>query len=378
MTVAAMLEKAEKRRFSLERGELAEILGLEGEADLASLFRAAYAVKTRHSGRGVSLRGLIEMGNVCAKDCFYCGIRRGNAKAERYRLGADDVVRMAEWAYRAGYGSVVIQAGEVASDEHTGLVAGIVRRIAEFSRGEMGVTLSLGEQDDDVYRRWRQAGAHRYLLRIETSSPDLYRHLHPADHSFARRRRCLDVLRRLGYQVGTGVMSGLPGQTAEDLADDIVFFREMDVDMIGMGPFIPHPDTPLGEGVESSPGYLAGQLRTGLKMIAAARLYLHDVNIAAVTALQALAEDGREQGLLAGANVIMPNVTDLAQRQRYQLYPGKPCLEESADRCRGCLARRVAAVGETILWGRRGDSPHYAARESRRARAAPAQGFVAT
>ncbi|MDR1520456.1 MAG: [FeFe] hydrogenase H-cluster radical SAM maturase HydE [Planctomycetota bacterium] len=352
-----VLDRAAAGRLS--RADLAFLLSLEDAGDCRRLFAAAYAVKLRHIGKNVSLRGLIEMGNVCAKNCLYCGIRKDNARVERYLLDADAVVRMAEWAWGQRYGSVVIQSGEIESAEHANLICGILRRIADFSGGELGVTLSLGEQDGETFRRWREAGAHRYLLRIETSSPRLYRELHPPDHSFARRLECLRQLRSLGYQVGTGVMCGLPGQTAGDLADDLAFFADLDIDMIGMGPYIPHPDTPLGAGLYVTDSFRARQLRLGLKMIAAARLYLRDVNIAAATALQALADNGREQGLKAGANVIMPNVTDLAFRRNYQLYAGKPCLEENADHCRGCLALRVAGVGENILWGERGDSEHY-------------------
>jgi biotin synthase len=359
MNLSDILNKARMKRAALTRGELIGLLALEDQADLARLHEAAYAVKTERLGRQVSLRGLIEMGNVCAKDCLYCGIRRSNDKAERYQLGAAEVIRMAEWAYRENYGSVVIQSGEIESDEHTEMIALVLKKISEFSDGKMGVTLSLGEQEKDVFAYWRQAGAHRYLLRIETSSPELYRRLHPADHSFKRRYECLQNLRELGYQVGSGVMSGLPGQSHGDLADDLIFFRDLDIDMIGMGPYIPHPNTPLGAGLAVTPELSSRQLAIGLKMVAAARLYLHNVNIAAATALQALADDGRELGLLAGANVIMPNVTDPAYRKNYQLYAGKPCLEENAAQCRGCLAARVAGVGESILWGERGDSPRF-------------------
>ncbi|MDR1535067.1 MAG: [FeFe] hydrogenase H-cluster radical SAM maturase HydE [Planctomycetota bacterium] len=354
-----ILERGMAGPGRLSRPEIVRLLSLEDPGDLRRLRQAAYSVKLRHAGRNVSLRGLIEMGNVCAKNCFYCGIRRGNAKVERYELDAEAVAGMAKWAYDQKYGSVVIQSGEIESAEHTGLVCRILGRLADFSGGELGVTLSLGEQEEEVFRLWREAGAHRYLLRIETSSPELYRRLHPADHDFERRLLCLRRLRALGYQVGTGVMCGLPGQTLEQLADDVLFFRRLDADMLGLGPYIPHPDTPLGASLEIGDSYRARQLDLGLKMISVCRLYLHDVNIAAATALQALADNGRELGLGAGANVIMPNVTDLAHRKKYQLYAGKPCLEESSDRCRGCLALRVAGAGETILWGERGDSPHY-------------------
>ncbi len=363
MTLSMILEKARNTRRALSVGEIEQLLLLEDAADLDALFRAAREVKHAYSGKGVHLRGLIEMGNVCAKNCFYCGIRRDNAKTERYTIGPDSVLRMAEWAYKAKYGSVVIQSGEVESDGHTETVAAILRAIADISDGRLGVTLSLGEQAEEVYRYWRESGAHRYLLRIETSSPERYRSLHPSDHSFERRLECLRTLRSLDYQVGTGVMSGLPCQTAGQLAEDILFFARMDIDMIGMGPFIPHPDTPLSEGAQPTPERQSERLLIGLKMIAATRLHLHDVNIAAATALQALAPDGRERGLLAGANVLMPNITDTLHRRKYVLYPGKPCLGESAELCRGCLSRRVESVGCAITWDQRGDPPHYFRRQ---------------
>lgn len=351
-----LIEKALQRPGNLSRPELVELLGLE---DTAELFQAAYEVKLRHTGRMVFLRGIIEFGNHCAKDCFYCGIRKSNKQVRRYRLPEDDIVRMAVWAYEQQYGSIVLQSGELESEENTAFIERILRRIDRITGGELGITLSLGEQTEDVLRRWREAGAHRYLLRIETSNPALYARLHPENHSFERRVGCLRSLKRLGYQTGSGVMIGLPGQTPEDLAADVEFFRELDLDMIGMGPYIPHHQTPLGEGLELSPAYAAAQLKLGLKMIAVTRLYLHDVNIAATTALQALDDRGREQGLLAGANVIMPNVTDTEYRADYQLYENKPCLDENAAKCRNCLNWRVLGIRENISWGKRGDPLHF-------------------
>lgn len=360
----SLLEKAVSAPGNLSVDEMAALLRLESKHERTSLYDAAYSVKRRYIGRRVSLRGLIEMGNVCAKNCYYCGIRRGNTKLERFQLSADDVVRMARWAYDARYGSVAIQSGELESEAHTRLIEGILERIREFSGGRLGVTLSLGEQTEEVYRRWREAGAHRYLLRIEESSETLYRNMHPADHDFHRRSACLDLLRKLDYQVGSGVMIGLPGQTEEDLARDIVFFRVKDLDMIGMGPWLPHPDAPLGREIADTPEFRRNQLRLGLNMIAVTRLFLHNANIAATTALQALAPDGREQGLLAGANVIMPNVTDTVWRKDYQLYSGKPGIDENSGESRAKLEASVRAAGEEIRWGERGDSPHYFARES--------------
>ena len=363
--VNGLIEKALRGPGALTQAEIAALLSLE---DTAALFKAAYWLKCRHVGKRVSLRGLIEMGNHCAKDCLYCGIRRSNAKVARYRLAEEDVLRMAKWCFERGYGSVVLQSGEIEAEENTAFVERVLKGIREFGGDAFGVTLCLGEQTAEVYRRWREAGAHRYLLRIESSVPALYERIHPAGHSYARRVECLRVLKRLGYQTGSGVMTGLPGQTLDDLAHDIAFYREMDLDMIGMGPYLPHADTPLGAGVALTPEYMRRQLQLGLKMIAVTRLHLHDVNIAATTALQALDDSGREQGILAGANVIMPNVTDVECRRRYQLYPNKPCLDENAAKCRNCLNWRMLSIGEEIAWGARGDSPHYAKGEAEKRR----------
>ncbi len=351
-----LIEKALLRPYDLTHEELIALLARE---DTAELFAAAYDLKCRYVGKLVSLRGLVELGNHCAKNCYYCGIRRGNTKVKRYNLSEDDVVRMAHWSFEQGYGSVVLQSGEIESEKHTEYIERILHRIRDFGGDDFGITLCLGEQTEEVYRRWREAGAHRYLLRIESSVPELYARLHPADHSQARRIECLKKLKKLGYQTGSGVMIGLPGQTLDHLAHDVEFFHAMDLDMIGMGPYLPHRDTPLGKEIELTPEYAAKQLKLGLKMIAVTRLYLHDVNIAATTALQALDDRGREQGILAGANVMMPNVTDTEYRGNYQLYENKPCLDENSSRCRNCLNFRILAIGEKINWKQRGDSPHY-------------------
>ena len=351
-----LIEKALARPYGLAHDEIVSLLG---RADAKELFAAAYELKCRHVGKVVALRGIVEMGNVCAKNCYYCGIRRGNAKVSRYRLGEDDVVRMARWCFDQNYGSVVLQSGEIESDAHTEYIERILKRIRNFGGDAFGITLSLGEQTEETYRRWREAGAHRYLLRIESSVPELYAKLHPVDHSHSRRVECLRILKRLEYQTGSGVMCGLPGQTLDHLARDIEFYHALDLGMIGMGPYLPHPDTPLGKKIAFTPEYAAKQLDFGLRMIAVTRLYLHDVNIAATTALQALDDRGREKGLLAGANVMMPNVTDTEYRKNYQLYENKPCLDENSAQCRNCLNWRVLAIGEKIAWGVRGDSPHY-------------------
>jgi len=371
--MSPLLDKAAEKPRALTHRELVEVLTWP---DADELFAAAYAVKRREIGRFVSFRGLVEFGNICEKDCYYCGIRKSNDKVHRYRIDADEIVREAQWAYKTGYGSLVLQSGELSGEANAAFVEDVLKRIHAFGGDDFGITISLGEQPEETYRRWREAGAHRYLLRIETSNPRLYAKIHPASHSWERRRDCLKALRRCGYQVGTGVMSGLPGQTADDLAADIEFFASEDVDMIGMGPYIPHPDTPLGTARRDAPivpqkegAYPLDmsspiRLQLGLRMIAATRLYLHDVNIAAATALQALDPEGREKGLLAGANVIMPNVTETRYRADYQLYTGKPCLNENSTQCQTCLERRIAAIGETVLWNKRGDSLHWSKRRN--------------
>ena len=356
----ALLARAVRAPLALSEGDLARVLNVEAPSELEALFAAAYALKLKCCGKGVAVRGLVEAGNICAKDCLYCGIRRSNAAVSRYSLAADEIVAAAEEAKAFGYASLVIQSGEIESEAHTRFIEEILQRIAPL---DLGVTLSLGEQTEETYARWRAAGATRYLLRIETSNPNLYARLHPASCSWERRVECLRALRRSGYQVGTGVMCGLPGQTTADLAADIRFYGELDVDMIGMGPYIPHPDTPLGQVAPAMSD--EARLLMGLKMIAATRLYLHDVNIAAATALQALAHDGRERGIKAGANVLMPNVTDRKYRRNYRLYANKPCLDETAALCRGCLDRRLSAIGEHLLYNQRGDSLHYRVRHCR-------------
>ena len=286
-------------------------------------------------------RGLIETSNICVKNCFYCGIRRGNSALARYRMSEDEVFACIAEARRRGYPAIALQAGEVESEANTVYYESILTRLtAEENAAKLPpleVTLSLGEQTETVYRRWQAAAGRRvlrYLLRIETSNPELYAELHPADHSFSRRVECIKTLKRLGYVTGSGVMIGLPGQTHDDLERDLDWFEEMQLDMVGMGPYIPAADTPLGisekgkvksekVGVECGWWTEDKRLETALWMIGEVRRRMPKVNIVAATALEALDPAGRELGLASGANVIMPDLTPEKYKRAYDLYPGK-------------------------------------------------------
>jgi len=234
-----------------------------------------------------------------------------------------------------------------------------------MSNGELGVTLSVGEQEPEVYRRWFEAGAHRYLLRVESTNPSLYSRIHPADsrHSFSRRLECLKSLQDTGYQTGTGVMIGLPYQTMDDLAGDLLFMKEFDVDMCGMGPYIEHADTPLiSHAGELMP--LKERFDLTLKMIAIIRIMMKDINIVAATALQAIDLVGREKAVKIGANILMPNITPGKYRDSYKLYDNKPCTDDSAEDCQSCLEARVSLADAEVIYGEWGDSKHYSERIS--------------
>lgn len=360
MNLTEILDRAAAGEL-LSEAELKLLLELEAPEDLARLYRAAYAVKLKYVDNRVRLRGLIEISNLCRKDCFYCGIRRSNSHVGRFAMTLDEIVAAARHAVEFRYGSVVLQSGERNDPAFVDFIEEAVRRIKALP-GNLGITLSVGEQSEAAYRRWFEAGAHRYLLRIEASNPALYAKLHPADHRYEERLASLRRLHEVGYQVGTGVMIGLPHQRVDDLVRDIEFFRKLDVDMIGMGPYIPHHETPLGREFPEYGERPERQLELGLKMIAATRLQLKDVNIASTTALQALAPDGRERGLLAGANVIMPNIGEVAYRQGYLLYENKPGTDENARLVREKLEQAIASIGETIAYDQWGDSRHFARR----------------
>lgn len=348
---------------TLEKEDLYTLLQLEKEEDIQDLYSLAYETKCRYIGKKVSFRALIEYSNICSKNCFYCGIRKDNKKTLRYQMGEEEVLAAAQWAFEQGFGSLVLQSGEREDAFFIEKIDSLIRKIKDLSRGKLGITLSCGEQTLEVYEKWFASGAHRYLLRIEASEETFYRTLHPEDHSYNKRVQCLRDLRKAGYQTGSGVMFGLPGQKVEHLVDDLLFFREMDLDMIGMGPYIPHPDTLL---TQRHPDFSIPKeelLTLSLKMIACTRLLLKDVNIAATTALHTLREDGREQGLKAGGNVIMPNVTLPQYKKSYQLYTGKSSLDDGPENSLSLLRESIEKLGEEILWNQWGDSPHYSARK---------------
>ncbi len=343
----------------LSEDELTSFLQLEDEKKIESLYSRAYQEKVKQVGKKVYFRGIIEFSNHCQKNCYYCGIRRDNQALTRFEMDREEIVESARWVYENGYGSLVLQSGEIQDEEYAEYIEGIIREIKEMSGGELGITLSLGEQNKSTYRRWFKAGAHRYLLRIETTSSDLYDELHPGDHEFQDRLDCLKDLQDIGYQTGTGVMIGLPGQTPADLAGDLKFFQRQGIDMIGMGPYVPHSGTPLASGDKLPEDLGEKNLNLSLKMVSLLRILIPDVNIAATTALQALHPRGREKALKAGANILMPVVTPQKYREDYKLYENKPCIDEKAEDCRGCLRNRVKSIGEEIAYNEWGDPPRY-------------------
>jgi len=344
----------------LTREDLVYLLTTKEDKEKHALFRKAYQVKKQHCGNVVYLRGLIELSNICRKDCNYCGIRKSNDKVERYTLKDENVIDMAMYAWRRDFGSIVIQSGERTDKVFVDGLTNLIKTLREKTDNLLGITLSCGEQDMETYREWFDAGAHRYLLRVETTSEELFRKIHPDNefHRFEDRFRALENLRKIGFQAGTGVMIGLPGQTVENLADDLLFFKSFDVDMIGMGPYIQHSDTPMGKW-KAPLLKPAERLELSLRMIALARIMLKDVNIASSTALQALDPDGRIKAILAGANVFMPNMTPKIFADNYHLYEGKPAVRDNAAEIVKELELRLKGLGETIGYGKWGDSKHF-------------------
>ncbi len=314
---------------------------------ITRLREEADRVRRETVGDEVHLRGLLEISNHCVRGCTYCGIRHDHESVTRYRMSADEILACARRAHQLGYGTVVMQAGE---DYGIGRqwMAGVIRAIKDQTG--RAVTLSLGERPEEDLVAWRRAGADRYLLRFETSDRNLYKQIHPDRGSIVSDRlSILENLRNIGYEIGTGVMIGIPGQSWETLADDIYLFGRMDIDMIGVGPYIAHPDTPLArqarEMMLDAPRQVPADRQTTLKVVALTRLVCPEANIPATTALSTLSDRGRESGLACGANVIMPNLTPMDYRRLYEIYPAKSCLAEDPQTFHDELLRRLAAIG---------------------------------
>ena len=297
-------------------------------------------LRKQYYGDKVFTRGLIEFTNYCKNNCYYCGIRNGNRHVDRYRLTEDEILECCQTGYELGYHTFVLQGGEDPY-YHDERMEHIIRAVKnQFP--DCALTLSLGEKSYESYRRFREAGADRYLLRHETADETLYRSLHPSSMSLKARKQCLFDLKELGYQVGAGFMVGAPGQTLEHLAEDLVFLQELQPQMIGIGPFVPHHDTIYAEEK-------AGSVELTLFLLSVIRIMFPKVLLPATTALGTMDPRGREKGLAAGANVVMPNLSPVKNRKLYELYDNKICTGEEAAECRGCLGRRVASAGYRLV-----------------------------
>lgn len=344
---------------TFSKSDIIRLLELEGE-EMKELFAASSEVRSEYCGNKVYFRGLIEYSNSCRKSCLYCGIRCANPYFTRYTLSDDEVMESANFALRENFGSLVIQSGENNSKAFILKIERLVRKIKQMSDGKLGITLSLGEQTEDTYKRWFDAGAHRYLLRIEASDPSLYKRLHPDDgiHNYADRIRALELLKKTGYQLGTGVMIGLPFQNTGHLADDLLFMKNFDIDMCGMGPYVEHRHTPLYSLSNQLPA-LNERINLSFKMIALLRLMMKDINIASTTALQAIDPEGRTFALKIGANILMPNITPSMYRDQYNLYENKPGTDESPADSKESLMKIVLDAGCEPVFDEWGDSKHY-------------------
>lgn len=316
------------------RNDIIEILKDDSNNDW--LFSLADKTREEYVGDEVHLRGLIEFSNICKRKCKYCGLRCEDKFIDRYRISKENIISYAEHAVNMGYKTIVLQSGE---DEYynTDLMCEIIEGIKKLG---VALTLSIGEKTYEEYKAFKEAGADRYLIRIETTDKTLYNQMHP-NMDFDNRVRCLENLGRLGYEVGTGCLVGLPNQTIESLADDILFFKEINADMVGIGPFIPHPHTPLKDSA-------TGSFTLALKVMALTRILLKDINIPATTAMETLNPNGRIIALQSGANVVMPNVTTTEYRAKYEIYPNKICINENPDKCKGCISAKIQSIGRSV------------------------------
>lgn len=318
--------------MNLTKDKIIDFLSSNGD----ELFNLADVVRRKNVGDEVHLRGLIEFSNYCKQNCLYCGIRRDNKVCTRYRLEPDEIIDFARKAKDYGYHTVVLQSGEdpyYSLDKMEYILSGIKKL-------DVAITLSTGEKTLEEFTAYKNAGADRFLIRIETTDRELYRSMHPG-MDFDNRVRCLRDLHKLGYEVGTGCLVGLPGQTIESLANDILFFKEINADMVGIGPFIPNPNTPLMDAD-------GGSFDLARRVMAVTRLLLPDINIPATTAMETLNPNGRLLALQSGANVVMPNVTEGEYRRYYELYPGKICINDTPAKCRGCIEGKIKSIGREI------------------------------
>ncbi len=320
--------------------DLELLLGADDGEETQRMTEVASRVRDIHSGKRMVVRGLVEFSSYCGNTCLYCGLNRDNPKAERYRLTAEEIVSSAALVNGAGIRTIVLQSGEDGYDAT--VLSGAIRAIKE--RYDMAITLSVGERSREDYAMWREAGADRYLLRVESIDDGLYRSLHRG-RELATRLRCLEDLRELGYQVGSGVMVGPPGQTLAHLARDIRFLTEREFDMIGVGPFIPHPDTPFA-------GAKAGGVPLTLRVVALLRIVTRNAWLPATTALGSMDRDYRIDALKAGANVLMPNFSPADVKKKYEIYPGKRCVNERTGACANCTEGIARGAGLEIDWTR--------------------------
>lgn len=325
---------------NLEKDEFLYILNNFDAQSCEYLFGKSREVAVKHFGNSIYTRGLIEFTNYCKNNCYYCGIRCSNSHAERYRLSTDEILSCCKIGYELGFRTFVLQGGEdfYYSDDD---IVDIVKKIkADYS--DCAVTLSIGERSYESYKRYFDAGVDRYLLRHETANEEHYKKLHPKSLSLSNRKQCLYNLKEIGFQVGTGFMIGSPYQTMENIVEDLIFIKDFSPEMVGMGPFIPHKDTIFADKP-------AGTVELTLLLIAIVRLLLPNALIPATTALGTISPDGRERGILAGANVVMPNLSPVSVRKKYLLYDNKICTGEEAAECNNCLQNRMKSIGYQLV-----------------------------
>ncbi len=337
MNTCELIEKLYETNC-LETDELLFVLNNMDHESFQQLINRSHETSLKYYGDSVFVRGLIEFTNYCTRDCIYCGIRCSNKKVNRYRLSDEQILNACREGNLLGYKTFVLQGGEdpLLTDER---IIYLIKAIKQ-EMPECAITLSIGEKSYKSYESYFNAGADRYLLRHETASERLYKQIHPK-MSFEKRMQCLWSLKEIGFQVGAGFMVGLPGQNHEDYLKDILFLNELKPHMVGIGPFIPHSDTPFAHSK-------GGDVKTTMMMIALVRLFLPGALIPATTALGSIDSKGREKGLLAGANVVMPNLTPVEQRENYLLYDGKICIGDAANKCRYCIEGRIINSGFTL------------------------------